>query len=273
MNVVKGYTFDDVLLIPKHSKIKSRQNVDLQVDLGKNVKLSFPIVSANMKNVTEAKMANALAKLGCLPILHRFFDSTAKYFSEFRLTSKSIMEYSSNIGISTGVNNLKILDIFLDFENHEGKNLETLSPAVVCIDVAHGDSKACADMTEYVATKYPSKLLIAGNVVTRRGAITLHNAGADVIKVGIGPSSICTTRVETGNGYPQLSALANIYDYSCYNGKRRFKIIADGGIKSAGDCVKALCFSDCVMLGNLLAGTDEAPGAYINIDGRRYKGM
>jgi IMP dehydrogenase len=271
INVTKGYTFDDVLLVPQFSRIASRKDIDLSVDLGKGVKLSVPIVSANMKNVTGQHMAFAIDSLGGLALLHRFHNDNRDYLNLYLNTitkaSYCNMKYRGNIGISVGVNDetKDILNLFFSADSPKSKVCTT--PRIVCIDIAHGDSSACARMTEYIAKKYPETLLIAGNVATGRAAKRLVNAGADVIKVGIGPGSICSTRIETGNGVPQLTALDDVY--SKINGKA--KIIADGGIKSAGDCVKALCFSNCVMLGNLLAGTDEAPGDTITIDGLKYK--
>ena len=137
-------------------------------------------------------------------------------------------------------------------------------------------------MTEWIAKTYPEVLLISGNVATAEGAFRLYNAGANVIKVGVGGGSLCTTRIETGCGVPQLTALDNCYRKSLTWANeesddwefdpnpigRKFKIIADGGIRRAGDIVKALCFADAVMLGNMLAGTDEAPGDIVTIDGK-----
>jgi len=271
-----GYTFDDVLLVPKYSEIKNRKDVNTSVDLGKGITLEMPIVSANMKNVTESTMAKKLSTLGGLPILHRFYDSIQEYINDYHKASYAF----DKIGVSFGINNVEVIDVFMNLKD---------PPKVICVDVAHGDSKGCAQTTEYIAKKYPEVLLISGNVATKAGARTLYNAGANVIKVGIGPGSLCTTRLETGNGVPQLTALSDVYEYSLApqqqdllrgtegylrndGPNRKFKIIADGGISKAGDMVKALCFSDAVMLGNLLAGTDEAPGHVIKgLDDKLYK--
>ena len=139
---------------------------------------------------------------------------------------------------------------------------------IVCIDVAHGDHERVIAETTRLANKFPDVLLIVGNVATGEGARRLADAGADVVKVGVGPGSLCTTRVETGNGVPQLTALMDVYNHL---GNRDAKIIADGGIKKAGDVVKALCFSDAVMLGSVLAGTDESPGDVMTVGGQKYK--
>jgi IMP dehydrogenase len=163
-------------------------------------------------------------------------------------------------GISIGVksNDLEDLGRFVD-----------VGVEVVCIDVAHGDSSSCLNMILQIKKRYHSMLVIAGNVATGDGAKRLWEAGADVVKVGVGPGSLCTTRVETGNGVPQLTSIMDVAEMRQKLG--RGYIIADGGIKSAGDIVKALCFADMVMVGNLFAGCDETPGNVINIDGRMYK--
>ena len=273
MKVRQGLTFDDVRLIPKYSEVATR-NMPLDVSLGKGVNLRSPIVSANMKNVTGHEMAIAIAKNGGLPLLHRFAT-----INEQRTMFKKATEYNSIVGCSVGVKDE-------DYGNADA--LVTAGCSILCVDVAHGDHILCLKMVERLARNFPDILLIAGNVATAAGARRLHDAGADVIKVGIGGGSLCTTRIETGNGVPQLTALHDVFMESCKNVSnmstgfqgtmkdtydRKFKIIADGGIRRAGDIVLALCFSDAVMLGSILAGTDEAPGD-VEIDvatGRRYK--
>jgi IMP dehydrogenase len=266
MNIVPGYTFDDLLLIPKHSNIVSRQNVKLKSHLGKNLIIDLPICSSNMTNVTEHQMANAMASYGGMSILHRFCSVDEQV---------SLLKKCSNLNV-TGAS-IGIL------EESKGR-LDALVEAgcrIICIDVAHAHQSEAIKMTQYVAKKYPKVLLISGNVVTAEGALALYNAGANVIKVGIGNGSICTTRIETGNGYPQLSALDIVYKASLADPKdflnktlvndRKFSIMSDGGIRRVGDIVKALCFSDVVMLGSMLAGTDEAPGELTLHNGIMHK--
>lgn len=252
MKVRTGYTFDDVMLVPKLSEVESRSNIDLSVDLGKGIVLRCPVVSANMTNVTGPKMAQTLAHLGGLPILHRFCsdDEAVAMHLEAGLTG------ASSVGVQ-------------EADKERAAKLYAAGSKIFCVDVAHGHHRNCISMVEYLAKKYPDVLLIAGNVATKQGALALYNAGADVIKVGIGGGSLCTTRIETGNGVPQLSALADVY--SLLDDRKGFTIIADGGLRAAGDLVKALCFSHAVMLGNLLAGTDEAPGTITTINGFPYK--
>lgn len=261
MNIFEGLTYDDVLLVPKYSEVETRSSVDLSVDLGKGIKLDIPIITANMADVTGPEMAAAVAKMGGLGLLHRFctleqqvedFKQAAYYKGE---------KLVNNIGCSLGV------------KEEDKERLDVLYDAgcrIFCIDVAHGHNKNCGDMTLYVAKKYSDVLLISGNVATPEGAKYLADCGADVCKGGVGPGSLCSTRVETGNGVPQLTAL-QLIAMDRKNRKMNYKIIADGGIKRAGDLTKALCFADTVMLGSLLAGTNEAPGQNIKVDGVTYK--
>lgn len=241
----KYLTFDDVLLEPKYSSILSRDQIDLKVNLGKSIELAMPIISANMKHVTEISMAKAVASMGGLAILHRFCsaDEQIAMFKEVNIPN--------NTGVSIG------LDI-----NYADKVINETETKIVCVDIAHAHSKNGGDITNYIAKKYPQILLISGNIATKKGAQFLVDNGADVIKCGIGGGSICTTRTNTGNGVPQLSALINC---------KKFNTIADGGLRTSGDIVKALCFARTCMLGNLLAGTDEAPGSIIEIHGKKYK--
>lgn len=278
MKITRGLTFDDVLLVPKYSSIESRSSIDTSVVLGKGVVLKIPIISANMKSITGPTMAIAMASLGGLGLLHRFFDNPVV---DVPLAFKSTLDYvddNDHIGCSVGVKkeDYDLVDAIVD-----------AGCKIICVDVAHGHSANCGRMTEYIAKKFPQVLLISGNVATAGGALFLHNAGANIIKSGIGGGSLCSTRIETGNGFPQLSALDNIYDASFKREKnpntalgptrdiktneRCFKIIADGGIRKAGDLTKSLCFADVAMLGNVLAGTDEAEGTTITIDGIDYK--
>lgn len=264
MRIRQGLTFDDVLLVPRHSEIPTR-DLPLDVDLGKGVKLTAPFVSANMKNVTGSRMAATISEFGGLPILHRFTSSDNQFSMLFAVRAD---RHNKFVGCSIGVKNS-------DYRN--ACTFVDSGCSILCVDVAHGDHILSLKMVEKIAKNYPGVLLIAGNVATAGGARRLYNAGADVIKVGIGPGSLCTTRIETGTGVPQMTALYDVYRESlgthAINYDRKFKIIADGGIRSSGDCVKALCFSDAVMLGSMLAGTDETPGD-VEIDattGRRFK--
>jgi IMP dehydrogenase len=257
MKICDGLAFDDALLVPKYSTVKSRKNVDLSVDLGKGVKLEIPIISANMKKVTGFDMCFKLAQLGGLPIMHRFYDSIEEQAKAFTQVVEADCKY---VGVSVGVGRTG--------EETFNALVET-GANIFCLDIAHADSLMAVNMVKYINKAAPQALLIAGNVATGSGAQRLADVGADVIKVGIGGGSICSTRIETGNGVPSLTALDEAYEQSMYGEK--YKIIADGGLKKSGDITKALCFSHAVMLGNLLAGTDEAPGEIFSIDNILYK--
>lgn len=287
LQIQEGYTFDDVLLVPKYSDVISRASVDLSVELSKGMSFVHPIIPANMKTITGHAMATCVANSGGLAILHRFMPVSEQLSIIDELVSSSKenrFDYLHHVGVSIGVKES-------DYENIE--SFYRAGVRIFCIDVAHGHSKACIEMTKHIATKYPEAFLIAGNVATALGAEYLWRAGADAVKVGVGPGSLCTTRIETGNGVPQLTAISDVADRketltSQYKKwvdrdgcnrleeqepeiKRPIYIIADGGIKNAGDMVKALCFADMVMAGNLFAGTDEAPGDKIVVDGKQFK--
>lgn len=272
-----GITFDDVILEPKYSRLKTRSDVDLSVILPKiNTIVKHPIIPSNMKTIINYEMSVEVIKNGGIGILHRFMplydqiNILTKLQETFNKMVYRDINVWSRIGFSIGVK----------VEDYEVvKKLVEAGVKIICIDVAHGHSKLCIDMCEYIANNYPDILLIAGNVATDSGAYELWSAGADIVKVGIGPGSLCTTRIETGNGVPQLTALMNAVEArnaasSMRNGKKdnvTRLIISDGGVKNAGDATKALCFADMVMTGNIFAGCEESPGEILNIDGRQYK--
>jgi IMP dehydrogenase len=250
-------TFDDILISPAYSDIESRQEINLSQEfLGIN--LAIPVISANMDYVTGAEMAIAMRREGGLGILHRFYstlDERKRDIDRLALTENTI-------AISVGTKLSEWPDPVEYLDNQ-------FSPAlrVVCVDVAHGFHKKVAHKIRQLKDEYPSWKVIAGNVATADGARFLEQAGADAIKVGIGPGSVCTTRIVTGVGVPQLSAVLECADAV------DIPIIADGGIRYAGDITKALVAgADVVMLGNLLAGASETPVEAIQTgDGRRLK--
>ena len=253
----KAYTFDDVLLVPQHSSIPSRSNIDTSVEFNGRICLDIPIISANMKTVTGPHMAETIAHLGGMGILHRF-EPMQDQIRHFQSSGTNI------VGVSVGI-------------KREDKDAVEMwcglpdPPEAICIDVAHGHHKGVGDMISFVETNLPGSLIIAGNVATEDGAKFLIDSGADVIKVGIGSGSLCTTRVETGNGVPQLTALMECRKAITQRNAYECKLISDGGMRRAGDIVKALCFADAVMLGNMLAGCEETPGEIISAGDKRYK--
>lgn len=239
------FTFDDVLLIPRFCDIQSRQDVSLKTRLTRNINIDAPIISANMDTVTELEMMKAMRSMGCVGILHRFMglDKTLEQIRSFD---------NSPLCVSIGVNgdSKERLDLFIDF-----------GVDVLCIDVAHGHSQAVVDMIKTCKRKSGKIQIIAGNIATFLATRMLIDAGADAIKVGIGPGSMCTTRIVTGNGVPQLSAIINCVEAA----SGEVPIIADGGIRNSGDIVKALAAgAETVMVGSLFSGTQETPGEIIS---------
>jgi IMP dehydrogenase/GMP reductase len=277
-------TFSDVLIEPRYSEIMSRSHVNLNSDLGK-FKLQLPVISANMKHITGAKMANIMYLTGGLGILHRFntIDSAIEEFQdamthisygeekcrEIENPDYSPRVYSEkdyyNLGVSIGVQ---------ESDKERFNRLYEYGARLFCIDVAHGHHLHMKNMLTWIKKKSVvdnNIVIIAGNVATKQGAFDLHSWGADIIKVGIGPGAVCQTRKNTGVGVPQLHALREIRE-AIVQRNLDLKIISDGGIKSTGDVVKAMKYADAVMIGSFIAGTSETPGdVYEDSKGRFYK--
>lgn len=253
----RGLTFDDVLLVPNKSEIRSRKDPVLTTQITKTKKMEIPIVSANMDTITESEMAIAMGKLGGLGILHRFM-TIDEQVAQVRKVTEAKLEL---IAASIGVND--------DFKEraeklvHAGANILTL-------DIAHGHSVVMLDVMKWCKDKFPKVELIAGNIATPEAAEDLIKAGADCIKVGIGPGSMCTTRIVTGAGVPQLTAIALCAEVAH---KASVPVIADGGLKKSGDIVKAFAAgAQVVMLGSMLSGTLETPGE-LKSGKKQYRGM
>lgn len=256
----EALTFDDVLLVPQKSSASPSQ-IDTSVFLTKKLKLEIPIISAAMDTVTESAMAIALGKLGGLGIIHKNMTEVQQAAEVKKAKSAGV-----KVGASVSVGDSAI------------KRAEILAKAgvdVIVIDVAHGHYYKVAETIKILKKKLPRNIVIVGgNVATGAATADLIKAGADVIKVGVGPGAICTTRVVAGIGMPQLTAIDE-----AVKAARRTKtpVIADGGIKYSGDAVKALAAgAHAVMLGSFLAGTNEAPGKIIIQKGKKlkmYRGM
>jgi IMP dehydrogenase len=254
-----AYTFDDVLLVPQHSKIASRADVDLSTTLG-GMKLKLPILSANMDTVTEAKMAIAMSKAGGAGILHRFADNSTQQAWLNDMLNADAKPKIISIGLNVSIACLESM-------------CREWNVDAICVDVAHGDHDRVLELIKSVRGVMLDIDIIAGNVATGAAAVRLVRAGANIIKVGIGPGSVCSTRIMTGHGVPQLSAILDVsMSLNLQSITPNFSIIADGGIRNAGDIVKALAAgADAVMLGSLLAGTEESPGDIIMQDGQAFK--
>ena len=253
--------FKDVMFRPKRSTLKSRSEVTLEREftfLHSNIVWKgVPIMAANMDTVGTFEMAKALSK-------HNLFTAIHKHYSieEWIAFAKSSSEILKNIAISTGTGK--------DDEQKVATILE-LIPDInfICIDVANGYSEHFVNFVKRMRKNHPNKIIIAGNVVTGEMVEELLLAGADIIKVGIGPGSVCTTRVKTGVGYPQLSAIIECADAAHGLGGH---IISDGGCKVPGDVAKAFGGSaDFVMLGGMFAGHTESGGNLIEKNGKQFK--
>lgn len=256
-NRQRGLTFDDVLIVPKKSDIKSRRDPSLRSQLTKTKQLETPIISANMDTVTEAPMAIAMYKMGGLGILHRFMsiEQQAEQVRLVKATGAPIL--SASIGVSG------------DYKER-AEALIQAGVNLITIDIAHGHSTLMMDTLKWLKDQFAGLEVIAGNLATPDAAIDLIEAGADAIKVGIGPGSMCTTRIITGAGVPQLTAIALCAEAAESYG---VPIIADGGIRTSGDMVKAFAAgANVIMLGSMLSGTIETPGDIIH-GKKQYRGM
>ena len=248
-----GLTYDDVLLLPDASDVVPSE-VDTRTRLTRKISLSIPLVSSAMDTVTEGPMAIAMAKAGGIGIIHRNLPIADQVKSV-----KSVISHGL-VGAAVGVGD----DGFA-----RATALIEAGVNVVVVDTAHGHHRAVLDAIARIKKAFPEIQIIGGNIATRQGAQALINAGVDAVKVGVGPGSICTTRVVAGVGVPQITAIMEAHK-ACV--KASIPLIADGGLQYSGDIVKAIVAgADSVMLGSLLAGCDESPGELIEVDGKKYK--
>ncbi len=265
MSFKEKISFDDVLLEPKYSDIRSRSEVDLSVKLCKGFKFGVPFIPANMASIVSKQMIYRVMEFEGLTIMHRFgsLEDQLKLVADIKAAwGDVILDF---VGVSVGVKKQDIGNIE-EFHNAGIK--------IFAVDIAHLDSIQGLEMVNHIAVNYPKALLIAGNIATGEAARRAWRAGADVVKVGIGSGSICSTRIEAAAGVPQLSAIMEVAEV-----RRRLEpelgrqlySISDGSAREAGDCVKALCFSDMVMLGSYFAGAEETPGEEIEINGQKLK--
>ena len=251
--IKEALTFDDVLLLPRFSNVLPSET-DISLSLTKNIKLKTPFLSSAMDTVTESSMAIAMAKSGGIGIIHRNLD-IKKQSKEVEKVKRKKLFVGAAIG--TSAEDLKRAKLLID----NGVDL-------IVIDTAHGHSEKVLKTLSKV--KKNSKIPICvGNIATAEAAKSLFNSGADVIKVGIGPGSICTTRMVAGIGVPQISAVMEVHE--ALKGKK-IKIISDGGIKFSGDIAKAIAAgADAIMMGSIFAGTQESPGKKFKIRNKFYK--
>ena len=250
----EGITFDDVLMMPAYSEVLPRE-VSLQGRFSRNVSLNIPFASAAMDTVTEAPMAAAMAREGGIGVIHKNMSAQAQAGQVARVRAEGL-PVAAGVGITPDV--LERVKLLAD----AGVN-------AVVLDSAHGHSKGVIDALKAIKAAFPGLDVVVGNIATAQAARDLIAARADGLKVGIGPGSICTTRIVAGVGVPQLTAIAEVASVAGED----IPVIADGGLRYSGDVVKALAAgAHCVMCGSMFAGTDEAPGDIVEVDGKKMKG-
>ena len=252
--IKESLTFDDVLLLPRYSNVLPSET-DISLNLTKKISLQVPFLSSAMDTVTESKMAIAIANEGGIGIIHRNFTTDKQTKEVIKVKKKKLL-----VGAAVGTSKEYV---------ERAKSLLSNGCDLIVVDTAHGHSEKVLKILsklKKISTKVP---ICVGNIATGEAAKKLYNSGADIIKVGIGPGSICTTRMVAGIGVPQISAIMEIKQ-ALKN--KKIKIISDGGIKFSGDIAKALAAgADAIMMGSIFAGTDESPGKKFKVNGKLYK--
>lgn len=249
----EGLTFDDLLLLPGHTNFK-RKDVDLTTQLHPKLTLTLPVISSPMDTVTEEKMAIEIATAGGLGIIHRNLTVEKEAAMVTQVKQQKLM-----VGAAVGTGE--------DFEDRV-RALAAANVDVIVIDSGHGNTKYQIDGIKHIKKNFPKIPVMAGNIATYEGAKNLIKAGADILRVGMGPGAICTTRVISGMGVPQITAIMEAVRATKGT---KVTVIADGGIKQIGDMAKALAMgAHAVMLGSLLARYEESPGEIVTVNGKKY---
>ncbi len=251
----ESLSYNDVLLVPQYSDIKSRKEVDVSSQLGQ-LRFNLPIIASPMDTISEGPMASAMSTLGGLSIIHRYNTPTQQ--------SEIIKNVTSTMPLATVGGAIGTSGDYLE----RATALIKAGAKVLCIDVAHGHHILMKTALRSLRVTFGTKVhIMAGNVATLEGYNDLVDWGADSVRCNIGGGSICSTRVQTGHGVPGFHTIVD-----CARSDRNVPIIADGGIRNSGDIVKALAAgADFVMLGSLLSGTDETPGDIINTRKGKFK--
>jgi len=254
--VIEALSFDDVLLVPCYSDVCSRSEVDISSDLGAGIKLELPIIASPMDTISESEMAIAMSSAGGGAIIHRYNTISEQIELVERATKTSL---ATNVGAAIGVTGDYL---------ERAEVLCASGVSLLCVDVAHGDHKLMKLALETLRKRFDNRVhIMAGNVATLEGFNNLADWGADSVRVGIGGGSICSTRIQTGHGVPTFQSILD-----CSRSDRSAALIADGGLKTSGDIVKALAAgADAVLLGSMLAGTDESPGEVFVNKNKKYK--
>ena len=252
--IKESLTFDDVLLLPQYSDILPSET-DISLQLTKNILLKVPFLSSAMDTVTESKMAISIAHAGGLGVIHRNLNIVDQTKEIKKVKKKNLL-----VGAAVGTNKDDL---------ERARSLVTNGCDLIVIDTAHGHSEKVLKTLSKLKRIIKKIPICVGNIATAAAAKKLYNSGADIIKVGIGPGSICTTRMVAGIGVPQISAIMEVKQVLK---NRKIKIISDGGIKFSGDVAKALAAgADAIMMGSIFAGTYESPGKKFKIKGKIYK--
>ena len=254
VSIKESLTFDDVLLLPKYSDVLPAET-SISLNLSKKILLKVPFLSSAMDTVTESKMAIAIAKLGGIGVIHRNLKIKNQVNETIKVKKKNLV-----VGAAVGTN---------EEDLERAKKLISNGCDLIVIDTAHGHSAKVLKTLSKLKKMSNKVPICVGNIATAEAAKKLYNSGADIIKVGIGPGSICTTRMVAGVGVPQISAIINVKQ-ALKN--KKIKIISDGGIKFSGDIAKALAAgADAIMMGSIFAGTEESPGKKFKIKNKVYK--
>ena len=257
----ESFCFDDLLLVPNYSNIESRKEIILTSKLNRiSTSFSLPIIASPMDTITEDRMGNAMAQEGCLGIIHRYNSIEEQANFAKKVCKRNDAYCAAAVGVTGD---------FLE----RAQEMRSVGVRVICVDIAHGHHVAMKRALGLLREKLGEDVhLMAGNVATLAGFDDLADWGADSVRVGIGGGSICSTRIQTGHGIPTLQSIID-----CARSHKNISLIADGGIRTSGDIVKALAAgADFVMLGSLLAGTAETPGDIVykdRIPHKVYRGM
>ena len=253
-SIKEALTFDDVLMLPRYSNVLPAET-NISLNLTSKIILKAPFFSSAMDTITESRMAIAIAKAGGIGVIHRNL-KIKKQSKEIRIVKKKKLLVGAAIGTNKE-----------DLER--ARELISNGTDLIVIDTAHGHSEKVLKTLSKLKKISSSIPICVGNIATGEAAKKLYNSGADIIKVGIGPGSICTTRMVAGIGVPQISAIMEVKKALK---KTKIKIISDGGIKFSGDIAKALAAgADAIMMGSIFAGTDESPGKKYKFKGKIYK--
>jgi IMP dehydrogenase len=252
--IKEALTFDDILMLPRYSSVlPAETNITLR--LTNKINLKVPFFSSAMDTVTESSMAIAMANAGGIGVIHRNLEIRYQSAEILKVKKKKLI-----VGAAIGTNEEDI---------ERAKSLLDCGADLLVIDTAHGHSAKVLKVLSKIKKLKTKAAICVGNIATGEAAKELYNSGADIIKVGIGPGSICTTRMVAGIGVPQISAIMEVKKALS---KKKIKIVSDGGIKFSGDIAKALAAgADAIMMGSIFAGTDESPGKKFKFKGKTYK--